>query len=89
MSDLNWKVYMIQCSDDSLYTGITTDIEKRFAQHYAGKGAKFFYAHKPQKIVYIESHHTRSTASQRECEIKKLNRRAKLQLIATTVLPEF
>ncbi len=89
MSDLNWKVYMIQCSDDSLYTGITTDIEKRFAQHHTGKGAKFFYARKPEKIVYIEAHHTRSTASQRECEIKKLNRQAKLQLIATTVLPEF
>ena len=80
---------MIQCSDHSLYTGITTDIAKRFQQHLTGKGAKFFYTCKPLKVVYMEEDHNRSSASQRENELKKLTRKEKLQLIAKTALPEF
>lgn len=80
---------MIQCSDLSLYTGITTDVAKRFEQHRIGKGAKFFYTCKPEKIVYVELYHNRSTASQRETRIKKLTRKEKQQLIAITALPEF
>jgi putative endonuclease len=88
-SDLKWKVYMIECSGNSLYTGIATDVAKRFEQHRIGEGAKFFYTCKPEKIVYVEQYHNRSTASQREIEIKNLTRKEKLQLISTTALPEF
>jgi putative endonuclease len=79
--DSSWFVYIIQSSDDTFYTGITTDLEKRFEQHYTKKGAKFFYGRKPKKIVYHESGHTRSSASKREYELKQLSRDKKLLLI--------
>ena len=68
----DWSVYMILCSDQSLYTGISNDVERRFQQHLNKKGAKYFYSKKPLKIVYLENNHNRSSASQRECRIKKL-----------------
>jgi putative endonuclease len=74
---------MIHCSDDSLYTGISTDVERRFIQHAEKKGAKYFWARSPQKIVYVESGHDRSSASQREAEVKKLSRAEKLSLITS------
>jgi len=77
----NWKVYIILCSDDSLYTGITTDIERRFNQHTHGSGAKYFRGRVPQRVIYLETGHDRSSASRREAEIKKLPRKEKLQLI--------
>ena len=77
----NWQVYMIQCSDQSLYTGITTDVEKRFAQHKNKKGAKYFYGHAPEKIVFLEHGHDRSSASKREIELKSFSRAKKLALI--------
>jgi len=67
-----WLVYMIHCSDDSLYTGITNDLEKRFQQHAEGKGAKYFRGRQPIEVVYMEQGHDRSSASKREAEIKKL-----------------
>jgi len=72
---------MIHCSDDSLYTGITTDIEKRFAQHKNKKGAKYFYGRDPEKIVYLEKGHNRSSAGKREYELKCYSRLKKLALI--------
>lgn len=78
---MNWKIYIIQCSDNTLYTGITTDIEKRFNMHLNGKGAKYFNFHSPEKIVYLESNHTRSSATKREREIKKMNKKQKEILI--------
>ncbi len=77
----NWQVYIILCSDKTLYTGITTDVERRFAQHRDGTGAKYFRGRTPQKLVYLEPGHDRSRASQREAEIKKMTRSEKLQLI--------
>lgn len=79
---MNWHVYIIFCSDNSLYTGITTDVERRYCQHADGKGAKYFRARKPVRVVYQESGHTRSTASKRELEIKKLTRAEKQTLIS-------
>ena len=76
-----WFVYIILCSDASLYTGISTDVMRRFAEHQQQKGAKYFRARLPEKIVYTESKHTRSTASQREMAIKGLDKQAKLSLI--------
>ncbi len=80
-----WHVYIILCSDASLYTGITTDIARRFAEHAnltAGKkGAKYFRGRSPKKIVFTEGGHTRSTASRREAALKKLSREDKLTLV--------
>jgi len=78
---MNWHVYIIETDDHFYYTGISTDIEKRFTQHANGKGAKFFNLHAPLKIVYSENDHTRSSASKREAEIKNLTKKEKIKLI--------
>lgn len=72
---------MILCSDNSLYTGITTEIERRFRQHLAGSGAKYFQGRKPLSVVYLECGHTRSTATRREAEIKAMTRADKRILL--------
>ena len=79
---MNWKVYILLCSDGSLYTGITTDVARRFAQHRAGSGAKFFRGRIPRCLVYLETGHDRSSASRRETEIKRLRPADKRRLIA-------
>jgi putative endonuclease len=85
MSDPNrWWVYIIECEDGSLYTGISTDPEKRFAQHAEGPksgGAKFFNRTKPLKFMLKEGPQSRSEASKRECQIKALSRIEKEKLI--------
>jgi putative endonuclease len=78
---MNWYVYMILCSDNSLYTGITTDVERRLSEHAAQTGAKYFRGRMPQRLVYLENGHTRSSASRREAAIKKMRRGDKQQLI--------
>ena len=80
---MNWKVYMILCSDDTLYTGITTDFQRRFEEHASGRGAKYFRGRQPVAMVYRESGHTRSTAGRREAEIKTLTRAEKRLLISS------
>ena len=80
---MNWQVYIIVCADNSLYTGITTDIERRFREHAGVQGAKYFRGRTPDKVVYLEGGHSRSTASKREAAIKKLLRADKLRLIAS------
>ncbi len=82
---MNWQVYIILCSDDSLYTGITTDVERRFSQHLAGTGAKYFRGRSPRQIVYLEVGHDRSSASRREAEIKRLRPADKRRLIALQI----
>ncbi|TPQ26868.1 GIY-YIG nuclease family protein [Methylomonas koyamae] len=77
-----WSVYMIECCDGSLYTGITTDVQRRFRQHQAGLGAKYFRARRPLNIAYLEGGHDKGSASRREAAIKKLTRAQKLVLIA-------
>ena len=83
-SDDNWSLYIIEASDRSLYTGITTDIERRFAEHLSGpKGARFFNnGRQPLRVVYRETGLDRSSASRREAAIKKMSRREKETLIA-------
>lgn len=81
MTVTQWFVYIIHCTDGVLYTGITTDVQRRYKQHASLQGAKFFRGRKPQKLVYQESGHDRSSASKREIEIKKLTRMGKIQLI--------
>tara|TARA_R110002096_G_scaffold194356_3_gene376476 strand:+ start:17260 stop:17502 length:243 start_codon:yes stop_codon:yes gene_type:complete len=78
---MSWFVYIIESDDDSLYTGITTDLDRRFAQHLNGTGAKYFNARTPVQFVYTEQLSDRSTASIREAKIKKMTRQQKLHLI--------
>jgi putative endonuclease len=79
---LNWSIYIIEASDGSLYTGVTTDIERRFGEHRQGRrGARFFNGRQPLRVVYREHGHSRSSACRREAEIKKLSRGEKQQLI--------
>jgi len=78
---MDWMVYIIRCSDGSLYTGVTTDLERRFREHQAGaRGARYFNGRQPVEVVYQESGHDRSSACRREAAIKRLSRTAKLAL---------
>ena len=78
----SWFVYILQCADRTLYTGITTDLERRTREHNQGKaGAKYTKARRPVELIYSESAESRSEASSREARIKKLSREGKLQLI--------
>ena len=79
----DWLVYMIRCSDDSLDTGITNDLEKRFRQHTEGKGAKYFRGRRPKEVVHVEQCPDRSSASKREAQIKKLTPEQKRSLVGT------
>ena len=74
-------VYVLQCADGSLYTGYTTDVERRVAEHDAGEGAKYTRGRTPVELVYTESFDSRWTAMSREYEIKQLSRRAKERLV--------
>jgi putative endonuclease len=84
----NWSIYIIEASDASLYTGVTTDIERRFEEHLQGRrGARYFSGRVPVRVVYCEHGHSRSSACRREAEIKKLSRGDKQRLIATRQTP--
>jgi putative endonuclease len=74
-------VYILLCADKSLYTGITTNVARRFNEHAKGTGSKSVRAKRAVKIVYTERKLNRSTASRREAAIKKLSRQEKLNLI--------
>lgn len=77
-----WRVYMLRCSDDSIYTGITTEIDKRVYEHNNSKnGAKYTRLRRPVELVYCENALDRANASKREYEIKQLSRTKKLELI--------
>lgn len=78
---MSYWVYLLRCGDDSLYTGITDDVERRVAAHNAGRGAKYTRSHLPVAVVYREEQADRSAALRREAAIKKLSRREKLALI--------
>ena len=77
----SWKLYILRCRDGSLYTGITTDVEKRLAAHNAGKGAKYTRGRRPLELVYYEDCGNHSAALKRELEIKALTREEKMKLI--------
>ncbi len=78
---MNWSVYIILCSDNSLYTGISIDVSRRFNQHASGQGAKYFRGRQPKQLVYLEPGHNRSSASKREIGLKKLSRVEKSRII--------
>jgi putative endonuclease len=78
---MNWSVYIILCSDESLYTGITIDIDRRINQHATGLGAKYFRNRSPKELAYLETGHNRSSATKREMAIKKLSKAEKIAII--------
>lgn len=77
----SWKLYILRCGDGSLYTGITTDVEKRLEQHRCGKGAKYTRGRGPLELVYSEECEDHSAALKRELQIKALPREEKQRLI--------
>jgi len=78
-----WHVYIVQCKDQSLYTGITTDLSRRLEEHNTSdKGARYTRTRRPVVLIYSERTESRSVASQREYAIKKLTRKNKLALIS-------
>lgn len=78
---MKWYVYILECSDGTLYTGITNDLNKRIITHNKGKGAKYTKARLPVKLIASFEAPDRSTASKEEHRIKKLTRQQKLKLI--------
>ena len=76
-----WKLYILRCADGSLYTGITTDVEKRLEAHRSGKGAKYTRGRGPWELVYSEECGDHSTALKRGHEIKRLPRQEKEKLL--------
>jgi len=78
----NWRVYILQCGDGTLYTGISNNLEKRIQAHNQKRGARYTRSRLPVTLVYQEEADSRSLASQREAVIKKLTRTAKLALVA-------
>jgi len=79
---LSYFIYIVKCSDSTLYTGITKDIERRLDEHNnSDKGAKYTKVRRPVQLVYSEESEDRSSASKREYEIKKYTRTQKLELI--------
>ncbi len=82
---MSWFVYILKCADNTLYTGISTDCERRLAQHNLGKGAKYTRNRLPAVLVYSEPAENRSVASKREYEIKQLTRKQKITLFKLKV----
>ncbi len=78
---MSWVCYVLQCADDTFYTGITNDLDKRLAAHNAGEGAKYTRGRSPVKLAYCESCVDKSAALKREMEIKSLPRTKKLALV--------
>jgi predicted GIY-YIG superfamily endonuclease len=76
-----WYLYILRCGDGTLYTGITTDVQARFAQHQAGKGAKYTRGRGPLEVVYTEECEDHSAALKRELAVKALSREEKERMI--------
>lgn len=74
-------VYCLRCRDDTIYTGYTTDVERRVSEHDAGEGAKYTRGRTPVELCHVETHGTKSAALKREHAIKSLSRAEKERLI--------
>ena len=80
--DTTWYLYILRCADGSLYTGITTDVERRLEEHRSGKGAKYTRGRGPLELVYREVCSSHSDALKREYAVKQLVRKDKLEMIS-------
>lgn len=80
---MSWFTYIVRCADDTLYTGVTTDLQRRIQEHNHcdKKGAKYTRTRRPVQLIHNEVFENRSQACQREAAIKKLNRQQKLNLL--------
>ena len=85
-SPSSWFVYIVRCSDGTLYTGITTDLLKRVTAHNSKRGAKYTATRTPVVLVWSQPSETRSTAAKEEWRIKQLSRTEKLALIDNLIL---
>lgn len=89
MTTHHWYVYMVRCADNSLYTGVATDVERRVAEHNglnnSKSGAKYTRSRQPVSLVYTETTNSRSAAAAREFTIKKLPRQKKEALISELI----
>ena len=81
MTERDHAVYVLECADGSLYTGYTTDVDRRVAAHQAGEGAKYTAGRRPVELVHVEHYASRSAALSREYEIKQLPRHRKEALV--------
>jgi len=79
---MNWYVYLLHCSDGTLYTGMTNDLDKRLEAHNAGTGARYTRGRRPVSLAWSEACESRSAALKREYAIKQLTRSEKDSLIA-------
>lgn len=70
---MTWFVYLIECRDGSIYTGISTNVAARYAKHTSGKGARYTRSHPPLRLLAQIEHPSRSSAAKAECAIKKLS----------------
>ena len=86
---MSFYVYIVRCGDGSLYTGWTTDPQKRLDSHNAGTGARYTRSRRPVVLVYCEECSTRKDAMSRECRIKKMTREAKRRLIEGASIEKF
>ena len=76
-----WFLYILECGDGSYYTGVTKDLDRRLAQHSAGKASRYTRTHLPVKLIYSEACESRTAALVRECAVKALPREKKEKLI--------
>ncbi|UCV06144.1 GIY-YIG nuclease family protein [Dechloromonas denitrificans] len=83
-----WYLYLIECVDGSIYTGITVDVEARYAAHQNGSGARYTRSHAPVRLLGFEAHPDRSTASQAEYRVKRLSATEKRRFAGTLTLPK-
>lgn len=83
MASPTWYLYIVKCADKTLYTGITTDVDRRFAEHCSGgaKAAKYLRGKAPLELVYRQKAGNRSEASQLEYQIKQMSRQEKMALV--------
>lgn len=89
MPSQTWYIYILRCSDNSLYTGVTTDLERRLKQHNDGaKGARYTRARRPVSIAYTETANDRSEAQRREAAIKRMSPAQKEAVIATAPIKQ-
>ncbi|MHB1282656.1 MAG: GIY-YIG nuclease family protein [Metallibacterium scheffleri] len=86
-SPVAWFVYLIECTDGSIYTGIAVDVDARYAAHVLGKGARYTRAHPPARLLARFAHADRSAASKAEYAIKQLSPAAKRALCAGSTSP--
>jgi putative endonuclease len=82
-----WSLYILRCNDGSFYTGVTTDIDRRFRKHQDGRASRYTRTRRPVALIYQERCGSRSQALSRECAVKALGRKGKEKLVAGPAAP--